>query len=86
VVQAQSGIACEYEGKTYWVCCPRCVDAFKHDPDAFRLATDPVSGERVDKAVATLEPYAGRVFFFASPANRDAFLKEPARWMAQARR
>ena len=80
MIQARDGIPCEHDGKTYWVCCPRCVDAFKDNPDAYRLATDPVSGEAVDKATALVQPYAGRVFFFGSEATRAAFNKEPERW------
>ncbi len=79
VIQAREGIPCEHDGKTYWMCCPRCVEAFKENPDAYRLATDPVSGERVDKATSLVQPYAGRIFFFASEATRTAFLKEPER-------
>ena len=80
VLQAREGIPCEHDGKTYWVCCPRCVDAFKNNPDAYRLATDPVSGQKVDKATALVQPYAGRVFFFASEATRADFNKQPERW------
>lgn len=80
VIQAREGIPCEHEGKVYWMCCPRCVNAFKDNPDAYRLATDPVSSDRVDKATALVQPYAGRIFFFASEATRTAFLKEPERW------
>ena len=28
VIQARPGIPCEHDGKTYWMCCPRCVEAF----------------------------------------------------------
>jgi hypothetical protein len=31
VLQAQDGIAGEQDGKLYWVCCPRCAEAFKRD-------------------------------------------------------
>jgi YHS domain-containing protein len=80
VLQAHEGIPCEHDGKTYWVCCPRCVQAFKDNPDAYRLATDPVSGAQVDKATALVQAYAGRVFFFASEATRAAFNTAPDRW------
>lgn len=80
VLQAREGIPCEHDGKTYWVCCPRCVEAFKQNPDAYRLATDPVSGQSIDKATALVQPYAGHVFFFASEATRTAFNKQPERW------
>jgi YHS domain-containing protein len=80
VIQAREGIACEHDGKTYWVCCPRCVEAFKEDPDAYRFAIDPVNDQKVDKATALVQPYAGHVFFFASEATRAAFNKAPERW------
>jgi YHS domain-containing protein len=81
VILARDGTPIDYDGKTYWMCCPRCVDAFKGNPDAARLATDPVNGEKVDKATALIQPYGGRVFFFTSEATRTAFLSEPERWL-----
>lgn len=84
VIQAQEGTACEIDGKTYWVCCPRCAEAIKKDPDAYRLARDPVSGAVVDKAVALIHAHAGRVFFFDSEATRAAFVREPEHYTAMA--
>lgn len=34
VVEAESPHA-EYEGKTYYFCCPHCVEKFKADPKRF---------------------------------------------------
>lgn len=45
-----------------------------------RRPKDPVSGENVDPAAAPNTSYRGRVYYFASRANRDAFEADPARY------
>src|ERR671937_30537 len=51
-IQPKPGLAHEYRGKTYWLCCEMCVQAFTADPERFAKAKDPVSGAVVDKATA----------------------------------
>jgi YHS domain-containing protein len=79
-IQGRDGVPFELDGNTYWVCCPRCAETFKQNPDAYRFSADPVSGQQVDKAAALPQPYAGRVYFFASEATRTAFNADPGRW------
>ena len=49
------------------------------------LAHDPVCGMTVDPATATERvPHAGATNYFCSPACREAFIREPARYLAAA--
>src|SRR4029453_9374328 len=51
-LQPKPGIAHEYGGKTYCLCCQMCVQAFEGDPEKYAFAKDPVNGSKVDKATA----------------------------------
>jgi YHS domain-containing protein len=64
------------DGKTYYGCCDMCKKALKDDP-AKRVATDPVSGKQVDKAVAIIAAgEGGRVVYFQTVANLDKYNEE----------
>ena len=66
-------IAIEVEGKTYYGCCPMCADKLKNDV-SLRTATDPVSGESVDKASAVIGADThGMTYYFESKENLDKF-------------
>ena len=80
-IQPKPGIAHEYGGKTYWLCCEMCVQAFGADPDRYAHATDPVDGARVDKATAPAYAVNGKAYYFSSEKTRDAFAKNPARYL-----
>jgi YHS domain-containing protein len=82
-LQPKPGLAHEYGGKTYWLCCPMCVQAFTADPERYARATDPVNGAMVDKATAPVYAVNGKAFFFSSDETRRRFAKEPARFLAQ---
>lgn len=61
------------EGKTYYGCCEMCKKALAADASK-RSAIDPVSGLKVDKAVAVIGADAsGRVFYFENEANLEKF-------------
>lgn len=63
---ARDQIPVEVEGKTYYGCCPACKDRLAED-EAIRYAVDPVTGEKVDKATATIAARPdGSVLYFAS--------------------
>ena len=57
-------IPVEIDGKTYYGCCAGCASALRTDPSS-RVATDPYSGARVDKATA---------FIARNPADPDTVL------------
>lgn len=42
---------------------------------------DPVSGEMVDVQTAAHLEYEGRIYYFASTENREAFMDEPERYL-----
>lgn len=59
-------IPVEVEGKTYFGCCEMCKGRLANEP-ATRQATDPVTGEPVDKASAVIAKQAdGKLLYFAS--------------------
>jgi YHS domain-containing protein len=59
-------IPIEVEGKTYFGCCEICKGRLANEP-ATRQATDPVTGESVDKAMAVIARQAdGKLLYFAS--------------------
>jgi YHS domain-containing protein len=80
-MQPKPGLAHEYGGKTYWLCCQMCVQSFTADPERFAHAKDPVNGATVDKATAPAYAVNGKAFFFSSDANLKTFAKNPARYL-----
>lgn len=60
-------------GKTYYGCCPMCKERLAKDASV-RKATDPVSGQDVDKASAVIGKSAdGSVYYFESEANLQSY-------------
>ena len=60
-------------GKTYYGCCAMCERRLGSDERA-RTATDPLTGEHVDKATAVLaRTETGAVLYFASALNLDRY-------------
>jgi YHS domain-containing protein len=82
-MQPKAGLAHDYQGKTYWLCCQMCVQSFSADPDRFAHATDPVNGAVVDKATAPIYAVNGKAFYFSSKKTLDAFAKNPTRYLPQ---
>jgi YHS domain-containing protein len=81
-LQPKPGLAQEYQGRTYWLCCQMCVQSFTADPDRYAHAKDPVNGATVDKATAPAYAVKGKAFFFSSEATLERFAKDPARFLA----
>jgi YHS domain-containing protein len=81
-LQPKPGLAHEYGGKTYWLCCQMCVQAFEGDPEKYAFAKDPVNGSKVDKATAPVYAVGGRAFYFSSEDTLKAFAKNPGRYLA----
>ncbi|GJM15079.1 MAG: hypothetical protein DHS20C13_04060 [Thermodesulfobacteriota bacterium] len=70
---AREQIPVEVEGKTYYGCCEMCKAKIKNNPQS-RLATDPVSGNNVDKAEAVIGAAPdGKVFYFESEENLSQY-------------
>ncbi len=66
-------IPVEVDGKTYYGCCPMCKARLKNDP-ATRYAIDPVSGKKVDKALAVIGVTAdGTAYYFENESNLERF-------------
>ena len=80
-LQPKPGLAHQYGGKTYWLCCQMCVQAFEGDPEKYAFAKDPVNGSKVDKATAPAYAVGGRAFFFSSQDTLKTFAKNPSRYL-----
>jgi YHS domain-containing protein len=69
-------IPVQVEGRTYYGCCEMCREKLTNDP-ASRLAVDPVTGKKVDKAKAVIAALPdGSVLYFES-AETMAKYKAP---------
>jgi len=65
----------EVNGKTYYGCCKMCAGNLKNNEEA-RYGTDPVTGKKVDKALAYLGALPnGDILYFESEENFKAFIK-----------
>ena len=65
----------EVNGKTYYGCCKMCAGNLKNNAEA-RYGTDPVTGKKVDKALAFLGALPnGDIIYFESEENFNSFLK-----------
>lgn len=61
------------EGRTYYGCCPACKEKLEKQPAA-RTASDPVTGQPVDKAKAVIvQDGLGKVLYFASEETLRLF-------------
>jgi YHS domain-containing protein len=60
--------------KTYYGCCPGCVQTLQQSSKA-RLATDPVSKQPVDKATAVIGFDGRKVYYFESEETFSRFTK-----------
>lgn len=68
-------IPVEVADKTYYGCCEMCKAQLAENPSK-RVATDPVSGNIVDKADAVIgAAQNGSVYYFENKANLDSFSK-----------
>ena len=66
-------IAIEVENRTYYGCCEMCKEKLRNDAKS-RVATDPVSGKKVDKAKAVIGASSeGKVFYFENAENLKKF-------------
>ena len=74
---AKPQIPVPVNGKTYYGCCEMCVGTLNNEESA-RMATDPQTGERVDKTEAfiVLLDANGRGGYFNSEANYTAYTKK----------
>lgn len=80
MVLNKPGIAIEHNGKTYYGCCEMCRDKIKSAPERYIHAVDPVSGKKVDKAVAFIYNLEGDAVYFGSEANRRLFAENPPKY------
>lgn len=70
-------IPVEVEGKTYYGCCPNCVEKIKNLREV-RYANDPLTGKEVDKALAyiVLSPQGNNdVLYFESEQNYLTYIQ-----------
>lgn len=66
-------IPIEIDGKTYYGCCEMCKTKLKVDAKS-RVAVDPVSGKKVDKALSVIGVTPdGRVYYFENEKDLQKF-------------
>jgi YHS domain-containing protein len=65
-----------FDGKMYYGCCAMCVERIPSD-ESIRKATDPFSGEKIDKSTAYIVSLneEGNVAYFESEENFQKFIK-----------
>ncbi len=79
----KAGLPHTYNGKTYYLCCEMCRKSITSDPAKYTVGTDPVSGNKVDKAVAMIYNLEGKAYYFENDANRSTFAKDPSKYVKQ---
>ncbi len=78
-VMGRPQIPITVEGRMYYGCCENCKTRLAQDATA-RTATDPVSGEAVDKTAAVIgQDATGKVLYFASEATFTTYAAAPRR-------
>ena len=66
-------ILVQVDGKDYYGCCMGCKAKLENDPSS-RFAIDPISGNRVDKAIAAIGTAPNKdVYYFESLENFESF-------------
>jgi YHS domain-containing protein len=64
------------EGKTYYGCCEMCKERLAKDAAA-RMAVDPVTGNKVDKATAVIAALPdGSILYFESETTFEQYGKK----------
>lgn len=74
-------IPVEHEGKTYYGCCQMCVRKIQAEREV-RYATDPATGEEVDKAnayIARSPDGSDQVYYFESADTYRKFISRRTR-------
>ena len=83
-VMEKPGVPVQYEGRTYYGCCPMCSGKITSQPEKYTKAKDPVTQVTVDKATALLYGYNGRAYYFDSEASRATFSENPGKFVQTA--
>ena len=69
-------IPVEFESKTYYGCCNMCKGRLTEDAEA-RTAIDPISGNKVDKALAVFGALPDQtVLYFENEKTFEEYLKK----------
>jgi len=83
----------DWQGQRVYFCCPKCVDAFKKDPEKYfeKMAAEGVVLESVQThdPVCNMEhgpegihaDYKGRRVYFCSDYCKKAFEKDPVKYL-----
>ncbi len=88
-------ISADYQGKRIYLCCAKCVDTFKKDPDKYikkleeqgvALASAgkpqtvcPVMGGKIDKKISA--DHQGKRIYFCCARCVDTFKKDPDKYL-----
>jgi Cu+-exporting ATPase len=82
----------EYQGKTYYFCCPGCLERFRQDPEKYlapekpagKTAEDPVCGMDVVITPDALHyEYEGAAYYFCNPRCLERFRQDPEKYLGK---
>lgn len=66
IFMGRAQIPVQVDGRVYFGCCPDCKAKLENQPST-RTASDPVTGEPVDKAKAVIvQDSSGKIYYFAN--------------------
>ena len=73
-----SQIPIDVSGITYYGCCENCIEKLQNNLNDVRFGGNPTADTKVDKASAVIvqDKNSGRVFYFASKDEANAFMKQ----------
>jgi len=88
-----------FEGETYYFCNPACKETFENDPHSYMPGgeseevsafkqVDPVCGMTIDLMTTPvlMTVYKGKTYYFCKSSCKDAFEKDPARYLSDEKR
>lgn len=74
-VMAEPQIPVEIGNKTYYGCCADCTNKLKNNEQGARFSKDPLTGSKVDKAIAyIISGLGGEALYFESEKNARAYV------------
>jgi Cu+-exporting ATPase len=79
----------EYNGQTFYFCCPGCKESFEREPEKYLTqatpsgeAIDPVCGMTVEIATAKyMSEYQGQLYYFCAPGCKLSFDRAPEKYL-----
>ena len=96
VKKSEAKATYEYEGTTYYFCCPNCKESFMKDPGKYigkkeseccmlacgGMVIDPVCSMEIKKEdVKATHEHDGKTYYFCSQGCKDKFVQDPGKYV-----